>query len=154
MDELLILVPVKIHFPLQSIGLKTLDHFMGNHFFYNYVIFDSLLSVKPPVSRVAERGFNRLREKTPISGPSIIHAMKRLWSLCTHTFTFQYLHTFPPISNREGRENIQVNKFFTLSLLKNSQTTVIFPINCYHAAYQRSIRLVFEAITFLWCSVL
>lgn len=78
MDELLILVPVRIHFPLQSIGLKTLDHFMGNHFFCNYVIFDSLLSVKSPVSHVAERRFNRLREKTPTSGPSIIHAMKGL----------------------------------------------------------------------------
>lgn len=62
MDELLISVPVRIRFPFQSIGLKTLDYFMGNHFFCNYVTFDFLLSLKLPVSHVAERRFNTLRD--------------------------------------------------------------------------------------------
>lgn len=90
MDELLILVPARIHFPLQSIALKTLDHFMANHFFCNYVTFDFLLSVKLPVSCVAEKRFNRLGEKepNPTSRSSVAQAMERLRSLCTLTLLF------------------------------------------------------------------
>lgn len=91
MDELLISVPVRIPFPLQSTGLRTLDHFVGNHFFCNYVTFDFLMPLKLPVSHVAERRFNRLRETPPLAPPgrpSIIYTMKRLCSLCTGMFTF------------------------------------------------------------------
>lgn len=63
MDELLILLPIRIHFPFQSIGLRTLDHFMGTHFLRNYVTFHFLPSLKLPVSHVAEGRPNKLREK-------------------------------------------------------------------------------------------
>lgn len=55
---------------------------------------------------MTERRLNRLRERTPPSRPFTIHAMERLWSLCTCTSTFSYVCTSPPISNREGRSNI------------------------------------------------
>lgn len=79
MDEPLISVPVRTHFPLQSIGLKTLDHFMGNDFFCNYVTFDFLLSLKLPVSHVAERRFNRLRDTPP---PQVDHLSFMQWRGC------------------------------------------------------------------------
>lgn len=97
MDELLILVPVRIHFPLQSIGLKTLDHFMGNHFFYNYVTFDFLL----PVGHVAERRFKRLNEPHkqttyhPCNGEALISL---------HTYLYLLIFVHAPTCIKQGRE--------------------------------------------------
>lgn len=118
MDELLILVPVRIHFPLQSIGLKTLDHFMGNNFFCNYVTFDFLLPLKLPVGHVAERRFKRLNEP-----PQADHLSSMQWrgsDLSAHMHSPFNIFICSHLQKMgEERENIWVNKIFMPSVLKN-----------------------------------
>lgn len=100
MDELLILLPIRIHFPFQSIDLKTLDHFMGTHFLCNYVTFDFLPSLKLPVSHVTEGRPDKLREKnlqadcaSLCNGELVISAdVQASLSICAHS----------PTSNRKG----------------------------------------------------
>lgn len=101
MDELLILVPVRIHFPLQSIGLKTLDHFMGNHFFYNYVTFDFLLPLKLPVGHVAERRFKRLNEPHK---QTIYHPCSGEALISLHTYLHLLIFVHAPTYIKQGRE--------------------------------------------------
>lgn len=109
MDELLILLPIRIHFPFQSIGLRTLDHFMGTHFLRNYVTFHFLPSLKLPVSHVAEGRPNKLREKKKTYKQTVHHhAMESWWLLQTCMQLSASVHS--PMSNREGRENIWLNK--------------------------------------------
>lgn len=93
MDELLILLPIRIHFPFQSIGLRTLDHFMGTHFLRNYVTFHFLPSLKLPVSHVAEGRPNKLREKKKPTSRLCITMQWRAGDRCKRACSSQHLCT-------------------------------------------------------------
>lgn len=119
MDELLILLPVRIRFPFQSIGLRTLDHFMGNHFFYNYVTFDFLSSLKLPVIHVAEERLDKLREnnlqvdRASLCNGELVNSLHTCFHFSIHSHTHL-------CQTGKGEKNIWVNKLFIFSVLKSS----------------------------------